>query len=464
MGHPATSIEPQNDAFLSRGIGLNGAARGVEPATADMGVAAVALKTVAVVGLGYVGLPTGIALASAGLQVTGIDTSARRLEDIREGGVDLLPIDRGRLDEVLSDGPGAPARMMLTSDTAALASADAVVICVPTPVDEHLQPDLRWLRSACGSVVERARPGQLLVLTSTSYVGTTRDLLISPLARRGLRTGEDVHVAFSPERIDPGNTTWRQEAVPRLVGGATPACGQAAKALMERIAGRVHLLSSAEAAELAKLYENSFRAVNIAFANEMAGVSRRFGLDPIEVTDAAATKPYGFMAFYPGAGVGGHCIPCDPHYLLGGLRETQVTAPLLERAMEGIAARPREVVARAVELLESRGNAVACARVLVVGASYKPGIQDTRESPALEIMRELSARGAAIAYHDPLVRSLALDGDLALLSVAQPHAEDYDLAVVVTVHTGFDYAWLDGMEQVLDCTYRTAAPAVRELI
>jgi UDP-N-acetyl-D-glucosamine dehydrogenase len=464
MGYPATTTEPQTGTLVSRDVVLHGAAREVEPAAADMGVAAVAIKTVAVVGLGYVGLPTGIALASAGLNVLGIDTSARRLQDITEGGADLLPIDRGRLEEVLADAPGAPARMMLTSDADALADADAVVICVPTPVDEHLQPDLRWLRSACGSVVERARPGQLLVLTSTSYVGTTRDLLISPLARRGLRTGEDVHVAFSPERIDPGNTTWRQEAVPRLVGGATPACARAAQSLVERIAGRVHTVSSPEAAELAKLYENSFRAVNIAFANEMAGVTRRLGLDPIEVTEAAATKPYGFMAFYPGAGVGGHCIPCDPHYLLGGLREAQATAPLLERAMEGIAARPREVVARAVELLESRGNTVACSRVLVVGASYKPGIQDTRESPALEIIRELSALGAGIAYHDPLVRSLALGDDLALLSVAQPQPADYDLALVVTVHPGHDYAWLDRMEQVLDCTYRTAAPAVRALV
>jgi nucleotide sugar dehydrogenase len=463
MGHLATQIEPLAGTLAPQVPGPNGTARGVEPEAADMGVAA-ALETVAVVGLGYVGLPTGIAIASTGLKVLGIDASERRLADIREGGVDLLPIDRGRLEQALTDQPGTPARIELTSDADALRAADAVVICVPTPVDENLRPDLRCLRAACETVVERAREGQLLVLTSTSYVGTTRDLLVSPLARRGLRTGEDVHVAFSPERIDPGNTTWRQEAVPRLVGGVTPACARAAEALLQRIAGRVHRVSSPEAAELAKLYENSFRAVNIAFANEMAGVSRRLGLDPIEVTEAAATKPYGFMAFYPGAGVGGHCIPCDPYYLLGGLREAQATAPLLEQAMQGIAGRPGEVVARAVELLESRGKAVACARVLVVGAAYKPGIQDTRESPAIEIMHELSARGAVIAYHDPLVRSVELDDDLALLSVAQPHAGDYDLALVVTVHPGCDYAWLDGVEQVLDCTYRTAAPAVRALV
>jgi UDP-N-acetyl-D-glucosamine dehydrogenase len=473
MGHPATSIEPRagrpalesaglQDAGL-QGSALNGAARGVEPAAADLGVKAAA-KTVAVVGLGYVGLPTGIAFASSGLEVLGIDASERRLEDIRDGLADLLPIDRGRLQAALEDQPGERARLLLTSNAAALTEADAVLICVPTPVDEQLRPDLRFLEGACETVVERARPGQLIVLTSTTYVGTTRDFLVSPLARRGLRTGEDVLVAFSPERIDPGNRTWRQEAVPRIVGGVTPACAQAAEALLARISGRVHKVSSPEAAELAKLYENSFRAVNIAFANEMADVSRRFGLDPIEVIDAAATKPYGFMAFYPGGGVGGHCIPCDPYYLLGGVREARAAAPVLERAMEGIASRPHDVVARAVELLEDRGRDVARSRVLVVGAAYKPGIQDTRESPALEVIRELSRLGALVAYHDPLVRSLSLDGDLALLSVAQPEPSDYDLAVVVTAHGGFDYGWLDEMDQVLDCTYRTAGAAVRALI
>jgi UDP-N-acetyl-D-glucosamine dehydrogenase len=473
MGHPATTIEPNGAAAVAAsptGAAVaNGALRGPEPAAAGMGVTA-AVEKVAVVGLGYVGLPTGIALASAGLKVLGIDSSERRLEDIREGSADLLPVDRGRLEEALAEPqrlcepPGGPARMALTSDAGALAEADAIVICVPTPVDDDLRPDLRFLKGACETVVRHARPGQLVILTSTSYVGTTRDLLVAPLDGRGLRTGEDVFVAFSPERIDPGNTTWRQEAVPRVVGGATPACTQAAAALLGRIAGRVHLVSSPEAAELTKLYENSFRAVNIAFANEMADVSRRFGLDPIEVTKAAATKPYGFMAFFPGPGVGGHCIPCDPHYLLGGLREAQATAPVLERAMEGIAARPREVVARAVELLESRDKAVACSRVLVVGAAYKPGIQDTRESPALEILRELAQLGAVVAYHDPLVRSVSLEGGLTLLSVVQPHPDDYDLAIVVTAHTGRDYGWLDGMEQVLDCTYRTVDASVRALI
>lgn len=441
MADMQTALEQKPDALG----GL--AARPVTTASPEPA----AIATVAVVGLGYVGLPTGIALADAGLGVIGIDVSERRLADIREGTADLLADDQDRLAEVLAAG-----QLTLSCAADALADADAVLVCVPTPVDEARRPDLRYLASACETVVEQARRGQLIVLTSTSYVGTTRDLLATPLARRGLEPGVDVHVAFSPERIDPGNTTWRQDAVPRVVGGVTPDCTRAAEGLIEKIAARVHPVSSLEAAEMTKLYENSFRAVNIAFANEIAGLGRRFGLDPIEVIEAAGTKPYGFMKFYPGPGVGGHCIPCDPHYLLWGLREAQAAAPVLERAMEGIAERPREVVARAATLLERRQIDVACARVLLVGVAYKPGIQDTRESPALEMLTELWDRGASVAYHDPLVQTLPLDDGRALLSVAEPQPEDFDLAIVVTAHPEVDYSWL-GRFETLDCTYRTVA-------
>jgi UDP-N-acetyl-D-glucosamine dehydrogenase len=448
-----TTIAPQPDAL--DGFATEAA---VPTEATAAGRAATALKTVAVVGLGYVGLPTGIALADAGLDVIGIDVSERRLADIREGSADLLLADQQRLGEVL-----AAERLTLTCAPDTLADADAVLICVPTPVDEERRPDLRFLVSACETVVEQARRGQLIVLTSTSYVGTTRDLLAVPLAHRGLEPGIDVHVAFSPERIDPGNTSWRQEAVPRVVGGVTPDCTRVAGGLIAEIAARVHPVSSPEAAEMTKLYENSFRAVNIAFANEIAGLGRRFGLDPVEVIEAAGTKPYGFMKFYPGPGVGGHCIPCDPYYLLWGLREAQATAPVLERAMRGIAARPREVVARAAELLEHRHIDVACARVLIVGVAYKPAIQDTRESPAVEILGQLWGLGASVAYHDPLVQTLPLGDAGAMLSVADPKPEDFDLAIVVTAHPDFDYSWLQRFE-VLDCTYRTVATTGKALI
>jgi nucleotide sugar dehydrogenase len=448
-----TTIEPG-----SRFVDAPGAGAAIPAAQTAADRVPTAIKTVAVVGLGYVGLPTSIALAAAGLDVVGIDVSERRLADIREGSADLLEDDQERLEEVL-----AAEQLMLSCAPDVLADADAVLVCVPTPVDEGRSPDLRFLASACETVVEQARRGQLIVLTSTSYVGTTRDLLAVPLAKRGLEPGIDVHVAFSPERIDPGNTSWRQEAVPRVVGGVTPDCTHAAGGLIEKIAACVHPVSSAEAAELTKLYENSFRAVNIAFANEMAGIGRRFGLEPLEVIEAAGTKPYGFMKFYPGPGVGGHCIPCDPYYLLWGLRDAQATAPVLERAMRGIAARPREVVARATDLLAHREIDVACARVLLVGMAYKPGIQDTRESPSLEILGGLWELGTAVAYHDPLVQTLPLGDSGAMLSVAEPQADDFDLAIVLTVHPGFDYTWLECFE-TLDCTYRTVASPRRAIV
>ncbi|MGH3658774.1 MAG: nucleotide sugar dehydrogenase, partial [Micromonosporaceae bacterium] len=266
------------------------AMEGTEPAGAVIGI----------VGLGYVGLPTALALAEAGSSVIGCEVSDERLADIRSGAVDLLETDHARLRRQMGGD-----RLRLTVDPAALRGADTVVICVPTPVDEHLTPDLSAVAGACRTVVQHAVPGQLIVLTSTTYVGCTRDHLVKPLAERGLRVGVDVFVAFSPERIDPGVAKHAQESTPRVVGGATPACRERAVQALRRVAPYVHEVSSPEAAEMTKLLENSFRAVNIAFANEVSELARELGLDPVEVIEAAATKPYGFMAFYPGPGVGG---------------------------------------------------------------------------------------------------------------------------------------------------------------
>jgi nucleotide sugar dehydrogenase len=420
---------------------------------------ATAKPTVAVVGLGYVGLPTGLALSTAGYGVIGIDTSKARLDAIERGTVDLLPSDHERLASALDE----PA-FELTGDGAAVADADVVMICVPTPVDDHLRPDLRILRRACAKVVDNVRDGQSIVLTSTSYVGTTRELLVNPLQDRGFRIGEDVFVAFSPERIDPGNTTHPQETVPRVLGGTTPACAERAAAVFAEIAAEVHVVSSPEAAELTKLYENTFRAVNIAFAYELAEVSRACGLDPMEVIEAAATKPYGFMPFYPGAGVGGHCIPCDPHYLLASLAALQVDAPFVRRGMQAIADRPGQVARRVRQVLVEAAGRAPGSRVLVVGAAYKKNLQDVRESPAVEIIAELRNGGVAVDYHDPLLPSLTLPDGLTLLSVAQPATQDYDLVVLATLHDDHDYSWLDACARVLDCTYRTPVAGQRYLI
>jgi UDP-N-acetyl-D-glucosamine dehydrogenase len=403
---------------------------------------------VAVIGLGYVGLPTALAFHAAGHRVIGIDISTARIDAVRAGAVDLLDSDHARLATALTDDDG----FVLTDDPELLGEAAGVLVCVPTPIDQHLLPDLRMLESACRTVVAHARPGQTIMLTSTTYVGCTRRLLVSPLAERGLIAGKGVFVAFSPERIDPGNTRHPQESVPRVVGGVTRDCADRATEILAGYADHLYRVSSAEAAEMTKLYENTFRAVNISLANEFADISSVLGLDIAEVIDAAATKPYGFMPFYPGPGVGGHCIPCDPHYLLWQLRAERQRAPMIEAAMTSVAARPGRVVRRAGEVLADRGRTMAGARILVVGVAYKPGVSDVRESPALEIIEGMRHAGASVSFTDPLVPTLQVAGE-RMTSVDEAGAGGWDLVVVHTVHPGTDLAWLAG-QVVLDTTYR----------
>ncbi|MDT0444239.1 nucleotide sugar dehydrogenase [Streptomyces johnsoniae] len=413
---------------------------------------------VAVLGLGYVGLPTALALCSAGQRVIGLDTDPHRLDAVRRGAVDLPDADRARL-RALAAGPS----FTLTGDPAAVAAAGSVVICVPTPVDDHLLPDPRALRAACASVVRHATAGQTIVLASTSYVGTTRELLLDPLADRGLGPASDVFVACAPERIDPGNADRPQAAVPRVVGGATPECGRRAAALLRPVAARVHVVGSPETAELTKLLENTFRAVNIALANEFATIAGHLGLDVTEVVDAAATKPYGFMPFRPGPGAGGHCIPCDPHYLLWQLRAARVPAPLVDTAMTALAARPPAVARRARDILAARGVPARGARVLVAGVAYKPGVADHRESSALRLIEDLLLAGADVAYTDPLIPELPVGGRL-LHHRADPAERPWDLVVVHTVHPGQDLGWLEDCGPVLDATYRLQSPKGRYLV
>lgn len=408
-----------------------------------------ALPRIGIVGLGYVGLPTALAFAAAGCHVVGVDASPSRLAAIAAGDVDLVPTDHARLASLRGRR-----RLDLGSDAARLAAADVVFICVPTPIDEHLEPDLAALQSACATVVENALPGQTLVLTSTTYAGCTRDLLADPLAARGLVPGVDVHVAFSPERIDPANTTFPQEQVSRVVGGITPACTEATAAAIAVVAPEVHPVSSPETAELTKLLENTFRAVNIALANEFAEVSRALDVDVAEVVTAAATKPYGFMPFWPGPGVGGHCIPCDPHYLLWQLRSARINAPVIAAAMNSINLRPAHVVDRVVECLADRGRPPREARVLVSGVTYKPGVEDVRESPALEILDGLRTRGIAVGFRDPLVSEVRLGDGTSLTPVHDPAAWGADVVVVHTANPDTGQGWLGEHPCVLDGTYR----------
>ncbi|BCJ34270.1 nucleotide sugar dehydrogenase [Actinocatenispora thailandica] len=415
--------------------------------------------SVGIVGLGYVGLPTALGLYARGVPGIGVDVSAERLAAIRTGAVDLPDDDRTTLSAALADGG-----LRLTRDPALLSDVDAVVVCVPTPVDRHRVPDTSALRAACAAVVEHARAGQTIVLTSTSYVGTTREMLIEPLRDRGLEVDRDVCVAFSPERIDPGVPAHRQRETPRLVGGETPRCAERAARLIGYLTDAVYTVSTPEAAELAKLYENVYRAVNLALANEIADICGNLALDPIEVTSAAATKPYGFLACFPGPGVGGHCIPCDPHYLLWQLRTSAHPAPLIEQAMTAIAARPRRVVTRAVELLAETGGALRGARILVIGVSYKPGVRDLRGSSAVEILAELARRGADVHYYDPLVAECVLPDGTRLRGERAPHGGDWDLALVHTVHPGVEYGWAADCPRVLDATYRFDVASHRQIV
>jgi len=417
------------------------------------------VTTVAVVGLGYVGLPTALALYRKQIGVIGVDVSPKRIAAIHSRQVDLLP------DELLLLGAALEEpEFRITGDSAALSEADAVIVCVPTPVDAHLNPDLHALSAACASVVERARPGQVVILTSTTYVGCTNDLLVAPLAARGLLVGRDIFVAFSPERIDPGIAEHKHTSTPRVVGGVTPECSQRAAHVIDLLTESVHLVSSAEAAEMTKLYENTFRAVTLALANEFAGICRSLDVDAMEVTQAAATKPYGFLACYPGPGVGGHCIPCDPHYLLWQLRKQRTPAPLIERAMNAIAERPHQVVSRAVEVMSDLGRGLSGARVLVVGVAYKPGVQDMRETPALEIIPALEERGAHVSYYDPLVPTMTLLDGRAMASDSAPPRTDWDLVLLHTVHPQHDYSWVCDCPVVLDATYRFQALPQRHLV
>jgi nucleotide sugar dehydrogenase len=404
---------------------------------------------VAILGLGYVGLPTALAFHAAGRRVLGIDISAGRLEAIRNEQVDLLQSDRERLSAALPDDG-----LALGSDPATLASAASVIVCVPTPVDAHLVPDLSILQSACETVVANAASGQLLMLTSTTYVGSTYDMLVAPLAERGLLAGQNVFVAFSPERIDPGNDRHAHEDVPRVIGGVTAECSRRAEQTLSGYARNLHVVSAPEVAEMTKLLENTFRAVNIAMINEFAEASRALRLDVMEVIAAAATKPYGYMPFTPGPGVGGHCIPCDPHYLLWQLRKQRIATPVIDQAMESIAARPHRVLERAREVLSHVGKPLSGARIVVLGVAYKPDVGDLRESPALQIIEDLLAAGAKVEYHDGYIPNLRLADGTTLASVAVPDTAAADLVIAHTLHGNLDPALTDHAQLVLDATFR----------
>jgi UDP-N-acetyl-D-glucosamine dehydrogenase len=385
---------------------------------------------IAIVGLGYVGLPLAVAFAEAEHDVVCFDVDERKVDALRASESYVEDIEDATLATLAE-------RLQPTTRQADLASCEAVIVCVPTPLTSAREPDLAYLLSAAESLSAVLQPGQLIVLESTTYPGTTRERLAPILEKSGLKAGFDFHLAFSPERIDPGRTDYTVRTTPKLVGGLTEASAEAARALYSEICEQVVVLSTPEAAELAKLLENIFRSVNIALVNELAQLCNRLEIDVWEVIDAAATKPFGFMRFDPGPGMGGHCLPVDPFYLAFKAREHDFYPEFIELAGKVNQAQPAFCVRRIERALNRSGKAVNGARVLILGAAYKSGIGDIRESPALKIIAQLRALGTEISYHDHFVPELR---DFGLSSVElEAGLADADLAAIITVHPEIDY-------------------------
>ena len=388
------------------------------------------MTTVGVIGLGYVGLPLAVAFAHEGCEVVAVDVDSRKVDAIKAGD--------SYIEDVPSDTLAAVAEHIhATTRYARLERADAVLVCVPTPLTANREPDLGPLIDSTRALAEVLQAGQLVVLESTTYPGTTRERVAPLLEESGLSAGRDFHLAFSPERVDPGRTDFTLRNTPKVVGGLTEECAQRAQELYGLVCDQIVRVSSPEAAELCKLLENIFRSVNIALVNELAMLTDRMGIDIWEVVDAASTKPYGFMRFEPGPGMGGHCLPVDPFYLSWRAREFDMATEFIELAGKINQQMPYHCVAKAQRALNDRGMSVKGARVTVMGVSYKPGVGDIRESPALKIISLLRDLGAEVIYHDPHVAQLR---EFGLESTPLEQAvTDTDLAVIVTAHPSVDH-------------------------
>ncbi len=389
-----------------------------------------AATKIGIVGLGYVGLPLAVAFAEAGQEVVGLDSDRRKVEGINASRSHVEDVPDATL-------AGLAGLIRATTDPSDLAACEAVIVCVPTPLTGSREPDLTYLLDSATALSRVLQPGQLVVLESTTYPGTTRERLLPILEESGFAGGRDFHLAFSPERIDPGRTDYTVKTTPKLVGGLTPECAERARDLYARVCEEVVVLTSPEAAELSKLLENIFRSVNIALVNELARLCDRLKIDVWEVIDAASTKPFGFMRFEPGPGMGGHCLPVDPFYLAFKAREHDFYPEFVELAGKINQTQPSFCVERIERELNEAGKPVNGSRILVLGVSYKAGVGDIRESPALKIVRRLVELGGEVAYHDPHVPALS---EFGLESVdLEQGLGDADLVAIVTAHPGIDY-------------------------
>jgi UDP-N-acetyl-D-glucosamine dehydrogenase len=388
-----------------------------------------------IVGLGYVGLPLAVELAGAGYRVLGFDVSPDVVQGLDEGRSHVKDVTEAQLRAAMECG-----RFSATTDMMRLSEPDAISICVPTPLSKFKDPDVSYIVAATEAVKKRLRRGQAIILESTTYPGTTREILLPALASTGLTVGKDFFLAFSPERVDPGNPSYGTRNTPKVVGGITPDCCRVAVALYQPAIDRLVPVSTTEAAELVKLLENTFRSVNIGLVNEMAIVCDKLGVNVWEVIDAAATKPFGFMKFLPGPGLGGHCIPIDPHYLAWKMRGLNYKTRFIDLAGELNTEMPLFWVRKLSEALNSQGKAVQGASVLVLGVAYKRDIEDIRESPALDIIRLLEGQGARVSYFDPHVPRFREDGrEFRSVELTPELVAGVDCVMVVTDHTSVDY-------------------------
>jgi len=391
-----------------------------------------------VLGLGYVGLPLAVSYAKAGFRVLGFELSEEKAAAVNRGESYIIDVPSRDLAELVKDG-----RLAATTDFTRLAEVDSVNICVPTPLGKTRDPDISYIQAAVASIAPALHEGMLVILESTTYPGTTEEVILPVLADQGLEVGKDFFLAFSPERVDPGNPKFHTVNIPKVVGGVTPACTELATALYSQVMDTVVPVSSVRVAETVKLLENTFRSVNIGLVNEIALMCDAMGIDVWEVIEGAATKPFGFMAFYPGPGLGGHCIPIDPFYLSWKAKQAGMEARFIELAGQVNSAMPKHVVRLVADALNERERSVKGSRVLVVGLAYKPGIDDLRESPALDIVGMLDERGAKVSWYDPHAKGtpLGVAGDRHTEWTKEALA-GYDAAVIVTPHPDVDHGLL----------------------
>ena len=417
------------------------------------------VTTFGIIGLGYVGLPLAVEAGQSGIRAIGFDVSERVVAGVNDGLSHIKDVPAGHVAELRQLG-----LLEATTDMARLSECDVISICVPTPLSKTRDPDVSYIMAASAAVASGLRKGQLIVLESTTYPGTTREVLLPALEETGLSVGEDFHLCFSPERVDPGNEIWTTKNTPKVVGGITPECTDAGAAFYAGFLDTIVPVSSTEVAEMTKILENTFRAVNIGLANETALIADRLGVDIWEVIDAAATKPFGFMKFTPGPGLGGHCIPIDPHYLSWKMRTLNYKTRFIDLASEINSEMPYFVVDKVREALNRRQQAVNGSRILLLGVAYKRDIEDVRESPAIDVLKLLAEDGAEVSYHDPFVAILEEDGvELSSTELTDELLSGVDAVVILTDHTEFDYERVVDQATVLIDARHVAPRAGRDV-